>query len=264
MSTQFAVEVVKPAKPLVVPKLKSGDDAAVAKELVSRYAEAQTGMRRIIALGLFAWEIKETQLKHGEWGPWLAANTPELSRNDAGTGRPKASAALTNYMSLTRGVLEKSGLPTINKYLATIAKFPRDGNLNHGQFLLIADKKVPDVIKPLRDKICALVDGKTQNQLFLEFKQADDDDEGARAKRGRLKGSSGLTKEQRERAAQRAEEQRIVELEEDTRETTGFLLENSDAKNFGAINEKILLKLDAAMETARGYIKQLLQSRKGQ
>ena len=35
--------------------LKSGEDAAIAKQLNKLFAEAQTGMRRIVALGLFAW-----------------------------------------------------------------------------------------------------------------------------------------------------------------------------------------------------------------
>jgi hypothetical protein len=247
----------------IVPKLKSGDDAAIAAQLTEKFNQAQNGMRRIIALGLFAWEIKETQLKHGQWGHWLAAHAPDLCRPDSLTGKPKASGALTNYMDLTRGVLENVGFKTVGKYLGAAAKFPRDGNLSHGDFLLIEDKNVPADVKPIREKIFDLVDGKTQKQLFLEFKQAEEDETGAaKPHRGQLKGSKGLTKEMRERAAERQEAARIGELEEDTKATVKFLLENSDAKNFGVLDPKTLAKLSEALETAQAFIKRLAESRK--
>jgi len=254
-TTTLELEVVKPLKLGVAPKLKSGDDGVAAKKLLKLYSDAQIGMRKIVALGLAAWEIKETQLKHGEFGPWLAANCPKLCRPDSATGKPKASHALSNYMELTKGVLEKCGIPTISKYLAEVAKFPHGGNLNNGGFLLIADKKVPVEVKPLREKICTLVDGKTQSQLFLEFKQADEDEH--KPKRGRLKNSSGLTKEQRERAALRAEQERLAELEEWASDTVDELLENADAKNAGMLPPKVRAKLLDACDTMAGFLRRV-------
>lgn len=257
------LEVLPPAPemklPAVLPKLKCGHDDAAGKQLTKLYNDAQTGMRRIIALGLFAWHIKENELKHGEWGPWLAVNAPKLCRADSATGKPKAGTQLTTYMTLVQGVLEKAGFPTIEKYHDAVSKFPVIGNLPGGGFLLAPEKKVPIEQKPIREKIFALVDGKTQNQLFLEFKQADEDAD--KPKRGRLKGSAGLTKEQRERAAQRAEQERLNQLEETILENTDWLLEIADATHLGAMESRLIKKFCDAADTASGFGKRVLVAR---
>lgn len=246
------LEVLPPAKLAVAPKLKDGTDAATAKQLTKLFSDAQTGMRRIVALGLFAWQIKETQLKHGEWGPWLAAHAPQLCRQDSATGKPKAAAALTNYMELTKNVLEGVGFDTIEKYLETVAKFPLRGNLNHGGFLLVADKKVPEEVRPLREKICSLVDGKTQRHLFLEFKQAEEDAEGnTKPKRGRLKGQGGASKEQRERAAQLAEEEQVTALNLWCEETAAAIMERADDQGLGRVGVKDSPEYNQLMEAVK-------------
>jgi hypothetical protein len=117
--------------------------------------------------------------------------------------------------------------------LATIAKFADDANLKPGQFLLIADKKVPESLAPMREKIFELVDGKTQCSLFLEFKQCEEE-----------------------------EEERITELTLATDDTSKWLIENADAKNLGSLDSRILLKLQTACQTASGFITRLLDSRK--
>ena len=262
----LTLEVLPPAPemklPSVIPKLKSGDDSIAAKTLIKLYTDAQNGMRKIVALGLSAWEIKERQLKHGEWGPWLAANAPALARADVVTGKPKAASALTNYMDLTKGILESVGYSSVGKYLDDAAKFPNVGICGGGKFLLIADKKVPAAFKPLREKIFALVDGKTQRQLFLEFKQAEDDGESRKVKRGQLPGSKGLTKEMREKAAQRAEQERLNELEEEIIGLNARLLEIADAKNLGAMDSKLIKQFCDAADTASGFGKRVVQSRR--
>jgi len=262
MTKASEVEIVKPTVPAVVPKLKSGDDAETAAHLTQLFDDAHNGMRKIIALGLFAWEIKETQLKHGQFGAWLAANCPKLATIDSVTGNPKTSRALCGYMDLTKSVLENTGFKTVGKYLATVAKFANDANLGHGKFLLIEEKKVPAELKETREKICSLVDGKTQRALFTEFKQADEEEDGLKVKRGQNKGSKGLTKEMRERAKQREEEQRIFELNEEAKDTRKWLLENADAKNLGLINFKTLLSLRDAAETLVTFVNRLEESRK--
>jgi hypothetical protein len=249
----------------IIPKLRSGNDAEAADQLTHLFDDAQNGMRKIIVLGLFAWEIKQGQLKHGQFGAWLAAHCPKLATIDSATGKPKTSRALNGYMGLTKNVLESAGFATIQKYLGTAGKSANDADLGHGQFLLIEEKNVPDKLKSVRDKIFEIVDGKSQRQLFAEFKQPDEDsDDSPTPKRGQLKGSKGLTKEMRERAAQREEAARIAELEEATKDTTKFLLENSDIRGFAAIDPKILAKLTEAMETAQGFIRRLEDSRKPQ
>ena len=126
--------------------------------------------------------------------------------------------------------------------------------------MLISDKKVPEGLKDVREKICAVVDGKTQRSLFMEFKQADDDDS-PKPKRGQLKGSKGLTKEMREAAALKAEQARITELEETILERIDWLLEIADAKNLGMMDSKLIQKFCIAADTASGYGKQVMTSR---
>jgi hypothetical protein len=255
----IAVSVVK------APALKNGGDAANAKQLDKLFSEAQNGMRRIVALGLFAWELKETQLKHGEFGAWLAAHCPKLATLDSVTGKPRASRALSGYMELTKGVLESVGFKTVGKYLGEAGKCANDAHLGGGKFLLIADKKVPADLKPLREKIFALVDGKTQRSLFMEFKQAEDDDDGnPKVKRGQLKGSKGLTKEQREAAKLREEQERIEDLELAADETAQWLEKNCDDKNVGAISPKKAERLLEAVQYAQDYLTNLSKQRKGQ
>lgn len=248
-----ALEVLPPVKCAIAAHLKSGDDAAAAKQLNKLFTEAQNGMRRVVALGLFAWEIKEGQLKHGEFGAWLGAHCPQLTTIDPITEKPVASRALRGYMELTKNVLESCGCPTIEKYLATVAKLANDANLKPGQFLLIADKKVPETLAPMREKIFSLVDGKTQRALFMEFKQTDDDE---KPKRGRLKGQGGATKEQRANAAELEAQERITEKKLRAEEIANWLIEMSDDAGLGEIaGTPELAALDKAMETARGYIK---------
>lgn len=252
------LEVVK------VPKLKSGDDAAYAKQFAKLFSDAQTGMRRIVALGLFAWEIKELHLKHGEFGPWLAGWQPKLCRADSKTGKPKASHALENAMRITQGVLESVGYKTIGDYLDHLSKFPIGGICHHGKFMMLPEKKVTPEIKPLREKICALIDGKTQQQLFWEFKQAEEDEDGeVKKKHGRLKGSKGLTKEQREAAKLREEKERIEDLEEAAADNGKWLEEFCDDQNGGMIDEAKFAKFAERIEYAHAYCQRVLKMRKG-
>ncbi len=251
------LEIVPAAKALPVATLKSGDDKSTAKQLNKLFSDAQNGMRKIVALGLFAWEIKENQLKHGEFGPWLAQHCPKLATIDSVTGKAKTSRALNGYMELTKNVLEACGIPTIEKYLGGVAKFANDANLGHGKFLLIADKKVPDALKEVRENICALVDGKTQRALFTEFKQAEEDDSGtAKKKHGRIKGKGGATAEQRERAAMLEAEEKIEALKLEVLRISERLMILSDDDGLGEIlGTPELDALDKAMQTARGFIR---------
>lgn len=257
---------IKPVKLEIVkaPKLKTGGDEAVAKQLGKLFADAQNGMRRIVALGLFAWEIKETQLKHGEWGPWLAAHQPKLSTIDSVTGKPKPSRALSGYLDLTKCVLESVGFPTIQKYLSHISNSQTMRICHGGKFLLLPDKKIPDEVKPLREKIFALVDGKTQRSLFMEFKQAEEDEAGElKKKHGRLKKQGGASAEQRAAAAERAERERIEDIESASDDFIAFATENADDKHLGMISDKLFGKVADAAELLTTYCKRVQQMRKG-
>jgi hypothetical protein len=241
--------------------LKSGGDTAIAKQFNKLFSDAQTGMRRIVALGLFAWEIKERQLKHGQFGDWLAKHCPKLATLDGPTGKPVASRALRGYMDLTKSVLENVGFKTIESYLDEAEKIANTKALKHGGFLLIPDKKVPDEVKPLREKICQLVDGKTQNALFTEFKQADD--ETGKPKRGRVKGCKGTTAEARAAAAAAEAQAALDELDISAREQVEWALQKADDLNLGMLGEDTLTLLWDAWSNGAAYIKRVLEARKG-
>ena len=247
--------LIKPTKTRT-PSLSNGHDAATAKELLKRYTDAQTGMRRVVAFGLLAWEVKETKLKHGEWGPWLAAHAPALCRTDAATGKPKSSHALDTYMSLTKGVLESLGF-TVSKYLNHISNSPEGGICHNGKYLLLADKTLPAEARALKARICELVDGKTQRQLFLDFKQAEDDGSGGlRAKHGRLKGQGGASKEQREAAQQAATSAEHEAIRTRAANTAEWLLEVADDAHLGvALDTAEKTTLLEALDTAAGYLR---------
>lgn len=191
----------KPVALSIVPTVQNGDDAGSAKYLIRLSVDSKTALRKIMAFGLCAWEIKETQLKHGQWGPWLAAHAPTLCRMDSTTGKPKASTALQQAMLITQSVLAAVGFKAIGDYFKHVLADPNSrvaGICRGGKYLLVPDRRVPDALKGLREKICILLDGNSKRQLFLEFKQAEEALNGeVHIKRGRLKGEGGASIEQR-------------------------------------------------------------------
>lgn len=253
--------------PAKIPKLKDGQDAKAAEQIGSMFHDAQIGMRRIIALGIFAWELKLGQLKHGEFGAWLAVHRPELATPHSKTGKPMASRALQGHMAVTKGVLKDAGYDTVKKFL-NFAKSANDADLTSGRFLLIEEKKVSDELKPLREKICAMVDGKTAKQLNLEYVNIEDDEDseegtGKRRGKGQLPGSKGLTKEMREAAEARKEQNRIDELEIEVKEITKRLEQIADAMHLGMMETKLLKKFTDAADGASGFAKRTIEARKG-
>jgi hypothetical protein len=124
-----------------------------------------------------------------------------------------------------------------------------------GQFSQFAETGV------LPPKIQKMIEGHTQQELFMDYKNLDED--GNPRKRGQLPGAKGLTKQQRETAAIKAEEVRLNELEETLNERIDWLLEIADAKNLGAMADKLLKKFIEAADTASGFSKRTLASRTG-
>ena len=117
--------------------------------------------KRAVWMGLFLNHIKERgredkSIPHGEFLPWLEKNVSGISYTQAKI-----------YMSLARDVAEKG-----NFQIAGFRTFCLNGQL-----------------PPAVEKI---VEGKTQQQLFLEFKQGKFDDEGNLIKTaGRSAGCEG-------------------------------------------------------------------------
>lgn len=124
------------------------NDTAAATRLVELYDEARNGLRRVVALGLFCFEIK-AHIKHGEFQQWLKEHCADVGFK-----------SLEAYMTLTKNVLEGCGCQ-ISSAL---------GICQGGEILLLPDAEVPTESRKLRSQICDIIDGKTQRQLMLEFK----------------------------------------------------------------------------------------------
>lgn len=244
-----------------IPSLKSGNDAVAAKDLSHKFSEAQHGMRLVITCGLAAWEIKHG-LKHGQWGQWLANHAPDLCRPHSKTGFLQPTDALSSYMSTTASVLKTLGF-TIKKYFNHIQIPGMSGICHGGEFLLLPDAKLPEAAKPLRDKICALIDGKTHRQLCMEFNQVEEDATGAiKPKRGRLKGHGGASKEQRA-AAQAAEERaRLLEIELSAKDFAKWMDNVSDAHGIGSIADRAFETYCEKLESHWFFCRNLRTSRR--
>jgi hypothetical protein len=254
MSKAVSLEVVTP-KPVKIPALIHGDDDAVAKRFGELFEDAQNGLRRIVTFGLFALETKLVHLKHGQFGDWVKGRFGE-----------GAYRSVRSHLQLTESTLEACGIKKLKPIFQNGSALPIS---KHNDFLLLPDAKVPEALKPLRDKICSIVDGKSARALFTEFKQAEDmeDDKPLKSKRGRLKGQGGATKEQREAAAAREERERLESIQSKADETTDFLLEYSDVKGFAKLDEiddgeKTLKKLADAVAYAHNFFTALKKSTK--
>lgn len=118
--------------------------------------------KKAVWLGLCLIHVKtrgkeDKSIPHGEFGPWLKRSLPSLSWDTCCT-----------YMRLARDVSEKG-------------KFQISDFLNFAE----AGDLPPSILK--------IIDGKTQQQLFLEFKQARIDEDGnVESVRGRSPGEGGF------------------------------------------------------------------------
>jgi hypothetical protein len=230
-------------KLIKVPKLKTGNDKEVAAQLKTLVSEAQIGLRRVVALGLFCFDIK-SQLPHGQFQPWLKEHCEDLSLR-----------SLKAYMQLTAGVLKKCGT-SVKGFLAKGQSLPFS---HSGEILLLPDNKVPDAAKPLRDKICSLIDGKSQSQLFFEFKQADEDS--AKPKRGRLKGQGGASKEQRLAAQMADEKARIAKDELDAKNFCKWIDQVAELTRLPKISDKVWQTLFERQQLLGDFMKRVNESR---
>jgi len=193
MSKEVSLEIVPASAPVKAPSLISGDDEKVAAQFAELFHDAQNGMRRVVAFGIFAWQIKLTKLKHGKFGPWVEANF---------AAKGISYRTVRAHMQLTESALEACGIKGMKAFFKLAAPLP----FSHcGELLLLAETKVPEAAKPLREKLCSLIDGKSARSLFTEFKQDDGDEESPNPKRGNLK-SKG-------RAPKQASPQELLEAE---------------------------------------------------
>lgn len=113
--------------------------------------------KKAVWMGMFLNHIKDKgkadgSIPHGQFGPWLEKHVPQVSWNLCNT-----------YMRLATGVCEKAHFQIVD--------FPQFAQIGH--------------LPPEVEKV---TEGKTQQQLFFEFKNVDAD--GNKRGRGRLPGES--------------------------------------------------------------------------
>lgn len=230
---------MKPQLPITV---RTGDDAEIAERFKSLYTDAQNGLRRVVSFGIFAWQVKLHHLKHGQFIKWCKQHFPDTSYR-----------SVNAHMVLAESAMRHAGIKSLRNFIKN--QMCSTLHISHcGEFLLLSDAKVPDALKPVRDKVFNIIDGKSQRQLFAEFKQADDDDDSPKPKRGRLKGQGGASAEQRAKAAEREEAARIETIELDAEDFCKWLDENCDDKHIGQIHDAPFNKLFDTLETAVAYM----------
>lgn len=190
--------------------------------------------RRAVWLGLFLNYIKERGKKdgsipHGQFRPFLQTNFPDTSISQAAV-----------YMAIGRGVAEKAKLQISgNRTFATLAN--------------------PEQLPPAVEKLIA---GKDQQALFLEFKQAEEDDEGnLNPKRGRRKGQGGNSAEHLAAIRAAEEKARIENLELEAKDFAEWFLKNCGPEGVGKISDKAFLKFCDAIQTGWEFCSHLRAAR---
>jgi hypothetical protein len=163
--------------------------------------------KRAVWLGIFLNHIKDKgkadgSIPHGMFGPWLKENLTDVPWDRA-----------NEYMRIGREVCEKGKFQ-----IRDFPQFAASGNLP--------------------SQILQLVEGKTQKQLFLEFKQVEMGEDGEfRVKRGRAKGSNGNPKHVRDAGKFRNEQERLDALKLKMDEVSDWLDENLNLKGFPKVDE---------------------------
>lgn len=238
-SSATAVAIVTPAIP---PKLKTGDDAQVKQTFQELFEGAQNGLRAVVAFGLYAEEIKQIKLKHGKFKDWLGATFPEVSYR-----------SVVRHMELATSVMKACGVKSLKPFF----KSATCGTFEHAGMLLTApEKKCDEKAIEIRTKVFSLIDGKSARQLFFEFKQGEEDEDGnVKTKRGRLKGQGGASAAQRAKAKAAADAAEIEARELKAEEIGEWVKENVDDQHIGQISDKHKAILREAALLLTDYLK---------
>jgi len=117
-----------------------------ADQFQHAYHEAVNGVRRVIVFGMMCLHVKRN-LQHGRFGKWLKTNCPDLSHE-----------RVRQFMRLTEGIMG------ITKFQALL-----DFDRPSYELLALPDAEVPEEVRPIRDEIFNLIDGKSVYQLELDF-----------------------------------------------------------------------------------------------
>lgn len=234
MNMDTKTALVKPVS------LKIADDVQVASHLRELLEDADDGFRRVVKVGLYI-EWIAANLPHRQLMPWIAQHCPEVTVR-----------TITNWRSLAKNLMEWAGLK-----LERLSNLPIAGD----QILALPPAELPKPLQKAREKMdeaLGAAHGAKQLFLFLGFKQGEIDPSTGypRAKRGRLKGQGGATKEQRARAAAHSEEERLTALKLDMEDFTRWIRENGDDKGVGTARGSVeWTRLKEQVEYLAGYMR---------
>lgn len=237
------------------PKLKSGRDAEVADLLVKMERRANEAIRVIFDTGLFCFWIK-SELPQGQFGPWLSQHAPELCRKGHYDSL-KPSSTLSWHMDFTKRLIESSGY-TVEKVLVQL---PSLDNNRAEVFLLMPPAKAPSKLRDLHAELSERVEGKTAYQLYLDLKQSEEDGDGFKPHRGRVKGCKGTTREQRADARARQEALEAEEASDMATEWARFTEEQCDNKHLGIASDDAFRRAFDAYLLLKDFIEPLAQAR---
>ena len=226
--------------------------ATAATELNRDFAEVSglslTAARRRVYLGLKFIAVKECgkadgSIPHGRFGPWLKANCPEIPWT-----------TINNYIAEAKSAAERMGWQ--NSQFGNFETAPHR--------LLEAPKEdASKAQEKERQLLLDLVDGKGKFRPVTLYKQVEEagDVGDAVVKRGRRKGEGGASKEQRARARELSETERLEWLHIRAAEVTDWLHEVADVKGIGMLHNPQFELLLRALETALSLGKQVRAAR---
>lgn len=226
--------------------------AQAAAELNRDFAEVEqlclTAARRRAYLGLKLIAVKECgkadgSIPHGRFGAWLGEHCPEIPRRTVG-----------DYMLEAKSAAERLGWQ--------IGEFRHFETAPHRLIESQADDLKPAERKQ-QQLLLDLVDGKGKFRPVTRYQQVDDgaDVGDGAVRRGRRKGEGGASKEQRARARELSESERLEWLQIRAAEVSEWLLEVADAKGIGMLEEPQFSGLLKALETAVSVARQTAKAR---
>ena len=222
--------------------------AEINRDFVEVEALAHNARRRRAYLGLKFIYVKERgkadrSIPHGRFSPWLAKHCPIIPRRTIG-----------EYMLEASSICERLGW-----LMGDIPEFKTPPH----QLLIAADGKLAPTMEKQRRSLLELVDHKGRFQAVTQYKQLAADGEAGeeKSRRGRLKGCTGTTREQRLKASGRPEEHPgALALRAD--EQADWARRQTDRPGLGTLDSRRLAGLRDAWAAGVVYINGILKSRK--
>lgn len=196
--------------------------AEVAAEIKREFAETneltESARRRRARLGLMLIWVKEAgkaddSIPHGQFGGWLEANCPSIPRRTIG-----------DYITEAKSICE-------------LLRW-QNGEIRHFEtppHLLLSAKPadLKGVEKERREKLAGIIDQQKHVRAVTQYKQVKLVDDANVPARGQMKGSKGLTKEQRLAAKAKERGATIANLKQWLADHGDDCDELADAKHAG-------------------------------